>query len=214
MKKKILIVDDEPEIIDIVKKMLRDKYEVIEAYDGEECYKKAKEEKPDLILLDILMPKMNGWETLRKIKEDEELKDIPVSMLTALPLTPDDTKDKPIDKIENYIVKPFTRETLLKKIEDIFEREKEARETYEELKKEVGKEVADEYMRLIKAINRHRRLIGVIIDSAAEEFKQSVRNLIISQKRLIETMDRRAKEIEKLLEKRKKEKENVSKNEG
>lgn len=213
MKKKVLIADDESEIIDIVKKMLKDKYEVIEAYDGEECYRKAKEEKPDLILLDILMPKMDGWETLEKIKADEEIKDIPVSMLTALPLTPDDTKDKPIDKIENYIVKPFTRGTLLKKLEDIFEREREARETYEELKKEVGEEVADEYMRLVKAINRHRRLIGVIIDSAAEEFKQSVRNLIISQKRLIETMDRRAKEIEKLLEKRKKEKENISKNE-
>ncbi|HEC76966.1 MAG TPA: response regulator [Thermoplasmatales archaeon] len=212
MKKKILIADDEPEIVDIVKKMLRDKYEVFEAYDGDECYKKAKKEKPDLILLDILMPKMDGWETLQKLKADDELKDIPVSMLTALPLTPDDTKDKPIDKIENYIVKPFTREVLLKKLEDIFEREREAKEIYEELKKEVGKEMADEYMRLVKAINRHRRLIGVIIDSAAEEFKQSVRNLILSQKRLIETMDKRAKEIEKLLEKRKKEKKDISKN--
>lgn len=205
-RKKILIADDEPEIVDIVKKMLGDKYEVIEAFDGEEALKKAKEEKPDLILLDILMPKMDGWETLKKLKEDEELKNIPVSMLTALPLTPEDTREKPIDKIENYIVKPFTKEILLRKIEDIFEREEEAKRVYEELKKEVGEEIAEEYMKLVKAINRHRRLIGVIIDSAAEEYKQSVRNLILSQKRLIEAMKKRAEEIEKLLEKRKKKK--------
>ena len=203
-KKKILVADDEPEIVDIVKRMLEDEYEVITAYDGEEALEKAKKEKPDLILLDILMPKLDGWETLKKLKEDEELKNIPVSMLTALPLTPDDTKEKPIDKIENYIVKPFTKETLLKKIKDIFEREEEAKKTYEELKKEVGEEIAEEYMKLVRAINRHRRLIGVIIDSAAEEYKQSVRNLILSQKRLIETMKKRAEEIEKLLEEKRK----------
>lgn len=203
-KKKILVADDEPEIVDIVKRMLEDEYEVITAYDGKEALEKAKKEKPDLILLDILMPKLDGWETLKKLKEDEELKNIPVSMLTALPLTPDDTKEKPIDKIENYIVKPFTKETLLKKIKDIFEREEEAKKTYEELKKEVGEEIAEEYMKLVRAINRHRRLIGVIIDSAAEEYKQSVRNLILSQKRLIETMKKRAEEIEKLLEEKRK----------
>ncbi len=206
MKKKILIADDEPEIVDIVKRMLEEKYEVITAYDGEECIEKAKKEKPDLILLDILMPKLDGWETLKRLKEDKETRDIPVSMLTALPLTPDDTRDKPIDKIENYIVKPFKKETLIKKIEDIFERETEAKRIYEELKREVGEEEAEEYLRLVKAINRHRRLIGVIIESATEEFKQSVRNLILSQKRLIETMNKRAEQLEKLLEERKKKK--------
>jgi len=206
MKKKILIADDEPEIVDIVKRMLEENYEVITAYDGEECIEKAKKEKPDLILLDILMPKLDGWETLKRLKEDKETRDIPVSMLTALPLTPDDTRDKPIDKIENYIVKPFKKETLIKKIEDIFERETEAKRIYEELKREVGEEEAEEYLRLVKAINRHRRLIGVIIESATEEFKQSVRNLILSQKRLIETMNKRAEQLEKLLEERKKKK--------
>lgn len=201
--KKILVADDEPEIIDIVKKMLEKKYKVIGAYDGEECLKKAKKEKPDLILLDILMPKMDGWETLEKLKKDEELKKIPVSMLTALPLTPEDTYDKPIDKIENYIVKPFTKETLLRKIEDIFEGEREAKEIYEELKKNVGEEVANEYLKLTKAINRHRRLVGVIINSTTQ-LNQSVKNLILSQKRLIEGLKKRIEEIEKLLGKEEK----------
>jgi len=199
MKKKILIADDEPEIIDIVKKMLSDKYEVIGVYDGEECIKKAKEVKPDLILLDILMPKMDGWETLKKLKEDEELKNIPVSMLTALPLTPEDTYDKPIDNIENYIVKPFTKETLIKKIEDIFEREEETNRIYNEIKKKLGKETAEEYLKLSKAINRHRRLIGVIINSTTQ-LNQSVKNLLLSQKRLIENLKERMEEIEKLLQ--------------
>ncbi|KAA0014893.1 MAG: response regulator [Thermoplasmata archaeon] len=203
MKKKILVVDDEPEIVEVVKRMLEEKYTVISAHDGESCIEIAKKEKPDLILLDILMPKMDGWETLKRLKEDEELKHIPVSMLTALPLTPEDTRDKPIDKIENYIVKPFTKETLLMKIEDIFEREQEAKKMYEELKKEMGEETAQEYMRLVKAINRHRRLVGVIIDSATTELKQSIRNVILSQKRLIESMKKRVEEIEKSLENRK-----------
>jgi len=198
MKKKILIADDEPEIIDIVKKMLSDKYEVIGAYDGEEALKKAKEIKPDLILLDILMPKMDGWETLRRLKRDEELKNIPIAILTALPLTPEDTYDKPIDYIENYIVKPFTKDALLKKIEDIFEREEEAKRTYEELKKKIGDDIANEYMKLSKAINRHRRLIGVIVNST-NQLNQSVKNLLLSQKRLIESLKKRAEEIEALL---------------
>ena len=114
MKKKILIADDEPEIVNIIKKMLGQHYEVVATYDGEECFEQAVKEKPDLIMLDILMPKMDGWETLRKIKGESSLKNVPVTMLTALPLTPDDTEDKPIQLIENYIVKPFRKETLLR----------------------------------------------------------------------------------------------------
>ena len=201
--KKIMVVDDERDIVELVKNMIGDKYEVIGAYSGKECIEKAKKEKPDLILLDIMMPEMDGWETLKKLKEDEELKNIPVSMLTALPLTPLDAKDKPIDKIENYIVKPFTKKMLQRKIEDIFEKGEEAEEIYEELKIKVGEEVAEEYLKIVKSINRHTRLIEVIIDCATEEFKQSLKNVVASQKRFIEIMKKRAEEIEKLLKERK-----------
>jgi CheY-like chemotaxis protein len=201
--RKILVVDDEKEIVELVENMLGEKYRIIKAYSGEECIEKARKEKPDLILLDIMMPVMDGWETLKKLKEDEKLKDIPVSMLTALPLTPSDTKDKPIDKIENYIVKPFTKKILQKKIEDIFKKEKEAEEIYEELKDKVGEEIADEYLKIVKSINRHTRLIEVIIDCATEEFKQSLKNVVTSQKRFINAMKKRAEEIERLLKERK-----------
>ncbi|MBC7128710.1 MAG: response regulator [Thermoplasmatales archaeon] len=201
--RKILVVDDEKEIVELVENMLREKYRIIKAYSGKECIEKARKEKPDLILLDIMMPEMDGWETLKKLKEDEKLKDIPVSMLTALPLTPLDTKDKPIDKIENYIVKPFTKKILQKKIEDIFKKEKEAEEIYEELKNKVGEEIAEEYLKIVKSINRHTRLIEVIIDCATEEFKQSLKNVVTSQKRFINAMKKRAEEIERLLKERK-----------
>lgn len=200
MKKKILVVDDEPDIITIIEKMLRDKFQIISASNGFECIKIAKQEKPDLILLDILMPKLDGWETLSELKKIEQLKNIPVSMLTALPLTPEDTKNKPINKIENYIVKPFRKETLLSKIDDIFETENEAQSSYQEIYDMLGDSLAKEYLTLIKSINRHRRLIGVILSSSPDELKQTVKNLILSQKRLIETMKTRAGEIISLLE--------------
>ncbi|MEM1513425.1 MAG: response regulator [Candidatus Thermoplasmatota archaeon] len=201
--KKILVVDDEKEIVELVENMLEEKYRIIKAYSGKDCIEKARKEKPDLILLDIMMPEMDGWETLKKLKEDEKLKDIPVSMLTALPLTPLDAKDKPIDKIENYIVKPFTKKTLEKKIEDIFKKEKEAEEIYKELKNKLGEEIAEEYLKIVRSINRHTRLIEVIIDCATEEFKQSLKNVVTSQKRFIEAMKKRAEEIERLLKERK-----------
>ncbi len=199
MGKKILIVDDEYEVAEVVKKMLQSRgFTVIAAHSGEECLQQLQKEKVDLILLDILMPRIDGWETLKKIKSNEKWKDIPVSILTALPLTPDDTKDKPINLIENYIVKPFSKKILVQKIEDILERETEIQKMYEKIRKEVGEEYAEEYKKLSFAVNRHRRLIAVIVDSAVSELKESIKNVILSQKRMIKIMNKRIKEIEKM----------------
>lgn len=197
IKKKILIVDDEPDIVNIVKKMLGSKYDVITAYNGEECIKQAKREHPDIILMDILMPNMDGWETIKNLKSDPELKDILVSMLTALPLTPDDTKNKPIHHIENYIVKPFKRETLLKKINEIIESDEETQKIFFEIKNEIGSNIAEEYLRLMKAFSRHQRLIRVVLDSANKESSTIfVENLIRTQRHLLETIQRRMDDIE------------------
>ncbi|MFO8132590.1 MAG: response regulator [Thermoplasmatota archaeon] len=195
---KIMVVDDEYEVADIVKKMLESEgYDVVVANSGDECLEKLEEETPDLILLDIMMPGMDGWETLRNIKSSEATKDIPVSMLTALPLTPDDTMDKPLDSIENYIVKPFTKKILLHKIRDILERKKEINDMYDKIKREVGEAEAEEYKRLSLAVNRQRRLVGVIVDSTVSELKDSVKNLLISQKRMIEMMTKKIEGIER-----------------
>lgn len=120
-KKKILVVDDEPHIVETLKDRLEFAgYTIVTACDGEEGLKKAKEEKPDLILLDILMPKIDGYNFLRILKLDEDIKDIPVIMLTAKA----DMKGLfAPEGIVGYVTKPFDQKELLDKIEKIFEGE-------------------------------------------------------------------------------------------
>lgn len=82
---RIMYVDDVPETVFLVKLTLEKAgHEVVVAYNGEECLEKLKDDKPDLILLDIMMPGKNGWEVCRRIKESEETRKIPVVMFTVL----------------------------------------------------------------------------------------------------------------------------------
>ncbi len=81
---KILLVDDDPDFVEATRIVLESKpYQVITASDGDEGLAKAKEEKPDLILLDIMMPRMDGFKVCEKLKQDPELSIIPVVMLTS-----------------------------------------------------------------------------------------------------------------------------------
>jgi two-component system response regulator VicR len=114
LKKTILVVDDDPSILEIVSLMLKaEKYKVITAGSGKECLDIVKTVKPDYILLDIMMPLMDGWEVLRKIKSKKDLKDIPVAMLTAKTLTRDTLMSEDIGRVVDYISKPFTKRDLL-----------------------------------------------------------------------------------------------------
>lgn len=111
---KILLVDDEPEILYLVRMMLeRGGYEVVEAKNGDECLEKLQRTTPDLILLDIMMPGLDGWEICRKIKNDRETKDIPVVMLTVR--TSEDSIKKSFEYAgcDAHINKPFDRKHLL-----------------------------------------------------------------------------------------------------
>jgi two-component system alkaline phosphatase synthesis response regulator PhoP len=83
MPKKILLIEDEEIIIDLLqKKLIQSGYNIITARNGEEGIKKIKEEKPDLVLLDIIMPKMTGFDVLEKKNEDKEIKKIPVIIIS------------------------------------------------------------------------------------------------------------------------------------
>jgi len=112
----IMVVDDEPELITILTDILEKKgYHVISAYDGLQVFDVLKNHKPDLILLDIDMPQMNGLEVLARLKGDRETSSIPVFFLTAQ----DETEDL-ITGYETgtgyYITKPFTRTQLMNSI--------------------------------------------------------------------------------------------------
>lgn len=118
MSKRILIVDDELDLIDIFKGRLETNgYTVIVASDGVEGLEKAKTEKPDLILLDIMMPKMDGYQVCRFLKFDEAFKHIPIILLTARGQKQDQTKGMEVGA-DAFVTKPFDRAELLKKIEE------------------------------------------------------------------------------------------------
>ena len=114
--KKILIVDDEADIIEILQFVLETNgYECITAFDGEEGLKLAKEANPDLIILDVMMPKINGYKISRLLKYDVKYKNIPILMITAR----SQDKDKQIGEetgADEYITKPFQIENVLEKV--------------------------------------------------------------------------------------------------
>ena len=111
--KTVLIVDDEPDIVESIKFRLElETIECLEAYDGEEALLKAKKEKPDLILLDIMLPKMNGYKVARLLKFDSSYKHIPIIMLTARTQEQDIKLGKETGADE-YVTKPFDMDTLI-----------------------------------------------------------------------------------------------------
>ena len=117
-RKYILLVDDEKNFCDLVKLNLEmsGKFKVITAYDGEEGLKKAKSENPDVILLDIRMPKIDGFEMLKILKKDSQTMPIPVIMLSAV--DDDTSKIKSSGMMsEYYITKPVKTDELIAKIE-------------------------------------------------------------------------------------------------
>jgi phosphate regulon transcriptional regulator PhoB len=119
MATRILIVDDEPPIIDVLEYNLKKaNYEVIVARDGQEALEKARRQRPDLVILDLMLPKMDGLEVCRALRRDG---DLPIIMLTA--------KDEEIDRVvglelgaDDYVVKPFSVRELLARVKTVLRR--------------------------------------------------------------------------------------------
>jgi DNA-binding response OmpR family regulator len=118
-KPKILVADDIKQNVKLLRVILVSaEYDVVEAYDGEEALSKAGTEKPDLILLDIMMPKMTGYEVCQKLRMNDATKDIPVVMITALHEKED--KIKGIEAGANdFISKPFVKAELLARVKSL-----------------------------------------------------------------------------------------------
>lgn len=116
--KKILIVDDEQDIVESLKFVLEaDDYTCYCAYNGEDGLRLAKEIIPDLIILDVMMPKINGYKISRLLKFDNKYKDIPILMITART----QEEDKLIGEetgVDEYITKPFEIDNVVKKVNE------------------------------------------------------------------------------------------------
>ena len=115
----ILIVDDEKDLVSMVKLRLEAAgYDTIEAYDGQEALTKAQNEKPDLIILDLMLPIMDGYKVCRMLKFDSRYKSIPIILFTARVQDSDKDLGKEVGA-DAYLTKPFEAEVLLSKVKEL-----------------------------------------------------------------------------------------------
>jgi len=118
--RRIVCIEDEPEMITLIQLILKRKgFEVIGADGGKSGLDTVRAEKPDLILLDLMMPDMDGWEVYQKLKADEVARDIPVIVVTAKAQSIDKVLGLHIAKVDDYIPKPFSPQELLDSIQQV-----------------------------------------------------------------------------------------------
>ena len=114
-KKTILVVDDTDWNRDLLVQLLEEEYTVLQAVDGEQGVKMTQDEKPDLILMDLGMPVMDGWEATRRIKADDALKRIPIIAVTSHAMVGDEIDARKAG-CDDYLPKPIDEDLLLQKI--------------------------------------------------------------------------------------------------
>ncbi len=119
--KHILCIEDEPEMIDLIRLILsRRGFEVEGAAGGQEGLEKVRQRPPDLVLLDLMMPDMDGWEVYQQMKAGEKTRDIPVIVVTAKAQSIDKVLGLHIAKVDDYIAKPFSPQDLLDSVDKVF----------------------------------------------------------------------------------------------
>lgn len=122
--KHLVYVEDEQEMIDLVRLILsRRGYEVIGANGGREGLAAIREKKPDLVLLDLMMPDMDGWDVYQQMKADESTRDIPVIVVTAKAQSIDKVLGLHIAKVDDYISKPFSPNELMESVDKVLARQ-------------------------------------------------------------------------------------------
>lgn len=199
--KKILVVDDDEELLFALKNILeKENFNVELASNAIEAIAKIKK-KPDLILLDIMMPDLSGWDVI-KVMEEEKIRDIPIIMLTAKPLSEDKLYSREIENIVDYVEKPFNREKLIEKI-------KKALISFQKIDSIVNilksfyPELEEEYENLKRGEMLHRNLREILEQhlkkAIDEQERKSLEEAIEYESIVIETYSKRIKEIEKVI---------------
>ncbi len=179
MVAKILIIDDEPDVIDLVAMNLKaEGYKVLTADNGETGLAKAKSETPNLIVLDLMLPKMSGVEVCKALKRDAITGQIPVIMLTA--------KSDEVDRIvglelgaDDYVTKPFSPRELLLRVQSVLRRSKPGEDKQEQIK--VGDLFLDH--------SRHEvKVRGKLVELTATEFRLLA--ILMERRGRVQTRDR------------------------
>jgi two-component system phosphate regulon response regulator PhoB len=161
-KPKILVVDDEPDAVELVEFNLKSNgYEVVTAADGEEALEKARTQIPDLIILDLMLPEVDGTEVCKILRRDQRTRAIPIIMLTA--------KAAEIDRVlglelgaDDYVTKPFSPRELVLRVKRLLRSLATAEEKFDRI----------EWKELVIDVPRHEvRVKGRMVDLTATEFK-------------------------------------------
>ncbi len=176
-KDKILIIDDEEHIVELIRYNLKNEgYEPLTAYSGKEGIVRAIEHKPSLILLDVMLPEMNGLKVCKTLRQTKETSNIPIIMLTA--------KSEEIDKIhgleigaDDYITKPFSVRELLARIKAVLRRTSEKTITMEtfifrDVKVDFGKHLVSKDNKRIDLTLKEYELLETLIQNRGEVLKR------------------------------------------
>jgi CheY-like chemotaxis protein len=202
----IMVVDDEDDTRYVVRHVLeKEGHVVVEAGDGRECLEKIREDIPDLVLLDIMMPGLDGWDVLAAIQRDLNLKSVPVTMFTVKPLTPETVRRKEALGLVNYIVKPFSSDGLITSISKTLGSLSRTRKNKERLELLDSKK-AEKYDGLSRQLILHKNFLSVF-ESVLKQRKedgsmddiQSFEDVIRSESVLIGSYLKSKEEIEKLV---------------
>jgi DNA-binding response OmpR family regulator len=126
-RKKICIIEDEPAMIELVSLILRNRgFEVAGAIGGQEGLEMISKNQPDLVLLDLMMPDMSGWDVYQQMKADETMKSIPVIVVTAKAQSIDKVLGLHIAKVQDYITKPFSPNELVESVRRVLDQQEDA----------------------------------------------------------------------------------------
>jgi len=121
-KGRLLLVDDEHDFIDVIATRLEAKgYDIIKAFDGKKGLEKAHTEKPDLVILDVMMPELNGYDVCRKLKVDSKFSNIPIILLTAK-FQPSDIDFGKEMGADAYLTKPVELDVLTERVEELLKK--------------------------------------------------------------------------------------------
>jgi CheY-like chemotaxis protein len=199
---KIMIVDDEPDVVVLVDRILSSVgHKIIGAKNGRVALEKLKDVRPDLILLDLMMPELSGWETLALIRKQEGLQRVPVAMLTAKSLTPETAAREDIEELVDYIQKPFTKDSLIRRVNySIIEDLDNIAEKKSRLKAVAGDDETLVSYEIAARLERlHKSILATLSENYNRKYDLRILDAIESQKRAIEKIRGKRVAIEKRL---------------
>lgn len=125
IRKRVLYIEDEPDMLELVQIILgRAGFEVAGAANGQDGLQLARCQPPDLILLDLMLPDMDGWQVYHSLRAEESLKQIPVIVITAKSQSIDIVLGVHVDEVDDYISKPFNVQELIRSAERVLEKQK------------------------------------------------------------------------------------------